>query len=216
MYDTGIFNSGSVSYTGKGTSVAVLDSGFDLSHPVFSTMPDVEDDKLTVTRDSVSAVLASSNAAKTTEGLEIKDVYVNTKIPYAYDYADKDYDVFPYDSEHGTHVAGIIGGKTPDSAKTETEQGIIGVAVDTQIVCMKVFPDLSEGGKTEDIIAAVEDAVLLNVDAINMVAGFFLRICPRRRRQLYKRSIRQGQRFRRKPYRCGKQQLQLGSGRRTG
>ena len=171
VYETGIFNSGSVSYTGKGTSVAVLDSGFDLSHPVFSTMPDVEDDKLTVTRDSISAVLASSNAAKTTEGLEIKDVYVNAKIPYAYDYADKDYDVFPYDSEHGTHVAGIIGGKTPDSAKTETEQGIIGVAVDTQIVCMKVFPDLSEGGRTEDIIAAVEDAVLLNVDAINMSLG---------------------------------------------
>lgn len=171
VYETGIFNSGSVSYTGKGTSVAVLDSGFDLSHPVFSTMPDVEDDKLTVTRDSVSAVLASSNAAKTTQGLEIKDVYVNNKIPYVYDYADKDYDVFPYDSEHGTHVAGIIGGKTPDSAKTETEQGIVGVAVDTQIVCMKVFPDLTEGGKTEDIIAAVEDAVLLNVDAINMSLG---------------------------------------------
>ena len=171
VYDTGIFNSGSVSYTGKGTSVAVLDSGFDLSHPVFSAMPNVDSDKLTVTEQSVSAVLGASNAAKTTPGLQLGNVYVNAKIPYAYDYADKDYDVFPYDSEHGTHVAGIIGGNTPKWAQTETEKGIIGVAVDTQIVCMKVFPDLSEGGKTEDIVAAVEDAVLLNVDAINMSLG---------------------------------------------
>ena len=36
---------------------------------------------------------------------------------------------------------------------------------------MKVFPDLSSGGRTEDILAALEDAVLLGVDAINMSLG---------------------------------------------
>ncbi|MGN1077562.1 MAG: S8 family serine peptidase, partial [Candidatus Gallimonas sp.] len=84
------------------------------------------------------------------------------KIPFTYDYADKDNDVFPYDSEHGTHVAGIIGGKDDE---------ITGVAVDTQLVLLKVFPDLKEGAETEDILAALEDAILLGVDAINMSLG---------------------------------------------
>lgn len=171
IYDTGIFNSSSVPYTGKGTSVAVLDSGFDCSHVVFSTQPDVPDDELTVTQDTISQVLASTNAAKTTPDLEVSDVYYSKKIPYTYDYADKDYDVFPYDSQHGTHVAGIIGGKTPEWAQTSDEKGITGVAVDTQLVFMKVFSDLKQGGESEDIVAAVEDAVLLGVDAINMSLG---------------------------------------------
>ena len=36
---------------------------------------------------------------------------------------------------------------------------------------MKVFPDHDDGGKTEDILAALEDAVLIGVDAINMSLG---------------------------------------------
>lgn len=171
IYETGIFNSSSVPYTGKGTSVAILDSGFDCSHAVFSTQPDVSDDQLAVTRETISTVLGNTNAAKTTEGLQVNDVYYSKKIPYAYDYADKDYDVFPYDSDHGTHVSGIIGGSTPEWAQTADEKGIVGVAVDTQLVFMKVFPDLTEGGETDDIIAAVEDAVVLGVDAINMSLG---------------------------------------------
>ena len=134
VYDTGIFNSGSVEYTGKGTSVAVLDSGFDLSHSVFSTMPAAGLNGYSVTRESVESVLSASNAAKTTVGLKLDDVYVNLKVPYAYDYADKDYDVFPFDSEHGTHVSGIICGETPEANQTETEKGIVGVAVDAQLV----------------------------------------------------------------------------------
>ena len=94
--------------------------------------------------------------------MQVKDVWYSEKIPYAYDYADKDPDVFPYDSEHGTHVAGIIAGY---------DEVIHGIAPDTQLVLMKVFPDLDSGGKTEDIIAALEDAVKLGVDAINMSLG---------------------------------------------
>ena len=42
VYETGIFNSSSVSYTGEGTAVAVLDSGFDCSHSVFQILPQKE------------------------------------------------------------------------------------------------------------------------------------------------------------------------------
>ncbi|MBQ8323254.1 MAG: leucine-rich repeat protein [Clostridia bacterium] len=159
IYSTGIFNSGSVSYTGKGTAVAVLDSGFDCSHSVFATPPE---GTLMITEQEVAGALSQTNAAKTTKNLELSDVYYSRKIPFVYDYADKDADVFPYDSEHGTHVAGIIGGKDGE---------ITGVAVNTQLVLMKVFPDLNDGADTDDILAALEDAVLLGVDAINLSLG---------------------------------------------
>lgn len=162
VYETGIFDSSSVPYTGNGTSVAVLDSGFDCSHTVFAKQPDVP----LFSEDYINNLVVSDevvlNAKKFTPSLRISDVYYSSKIPYTYDYADKDTEVNPYDSEHGTHVAGIIGGY---------DQVITGIAINTQLVLMKVFPDLDEGGKTEDIIAALEDAVVIGVDAINMSLG---------------------------------------------
>lgn len=183
IYPTGIYNSASVvdrngvQYTGKGTAVAILDSGFDCSHEVFQRELGGE---LVLTREKVQSILSKQseqsdkkdvlNAVKNTAGISINDVYVSDKIPFVYDYADKDIDVFPYDSEHGTHVAGIIGGTQVASAGNE-KIDFTGVAVDTQLVLMKVFPDLDAGGRTEDILEALEDAVMLGVDAINMSLG---------------------------------------------
>ncbi len=160
IYPTGIYNSASVNFTGKGTAVAVLDSGFDLSHEVFQR--ELNADEVLYSREDIGAKLEQTNAYKLTSGLQLYNVYATAKVPFVYDYADKDYDVFPYDSEHGTHVAGIIGGKSDT---------ITGIAVDTQLVLMKVFPDLDEGGKTEDILLALEDCVTLGVDVINMSLG---------------------------------------------
>lgn len=193
---TGIYKSDSVSYTGKHTSVAVLDSGFDCSHDVFNQHD--PSGELALTRDRVEQLLNERaidyvkdsegkyvldadgnrqtkeypllNAARLTNGVSINDLYYSAKIPFVYDYADKDVDVFPYDSEHGTHVAGIIGGEKVEGTG-EDNITFTGVAVDTQLVLMKVFPDLDAGGRTEDILAALEDAVKLGVDAINMSLG---------------------------------------------
>lgn len=166
VYDTGIFNSGSLpQYDGDGTAVAVLDSGFDCSHSVFQNS-DIKNPVFT--QANLEPKLASTNAAKTTAGLKVTDVYYSKKIPFVYDYGDKDSDVFPYDSEHGTHVAGIIGGY--DDPNKEGQR-ITGIAINTQLVLMKVFPDLQEGAETDDILAALEDATLLEVDAINMSLG---------------------------------------------
>ncbi len=158
VYDTGIFNSSSVSYDGNGTSVAVLDSGFDISHTVFETQPTKE----MFTLEDIREKLTHLNAYKTTENLKAEDLYYSKKIPYMYDYADKDYDVNPTDSSHGTHVAGIIGGK---------DDTITGVAINTQLVLMKVFGDKSSGAETDDLLAAINDAVVLGVDCINMSLG---------------------------------------------
>ncbi len=161
IYPTGIFNSSCVPYTGVGTSVAILDNGFDTSHSVFQT-PLAEPNKVTITREDVASKLAYTKAKEITTTLDITNVYASLKIPYVYDYADKDSDVEPFSEEHGTHVAGIIGGK---------DDVITGVAVNTQLLLMKVFPDHEDGGKTEDILLALEDAVLFGVDAINMSLG---------------------------------------------
>lgn len=160
VYETGIFNSSSVNYTGKNTSVAILDSGFDCSHTVFDR--ELDPSEVSYSKSDIAALLPNSRAAEYTTDIDVENVYVSSKIPFAYDYADKDINVYPFDSEHGTHVAGIIGGN---------DDVITGVAIDTQLVLMKVFPDLDDGGKTEDILLALEDALLLNVDCINMSLG---------------------------------------------
>lgn len=167
VYETGIYKSDVVwdqGITGKGTVVAVLDSGFDCSHSVFAKNPAEPklNDTLISNFINTTDETKKLNAVKFTPNLKTTDVYYSSKIPFAYDYADKDTDVYPYDSEHGTHVAGIIGGY---------DDVITGIAIDTQLVLMKVFPDLDSGGKTEDIMAALEDAVILGVDAINMSLG---------------------------------------------
>ena len=46
------------------------------------------------------------------DAVTIDDVYLSSKVPFAYDYAEKKADVFPIESDHGTHVSGIIGGKS--------------------------------------------------------------------------------------------------------
>ncbi len=158
VYETGIFDSSNVDYDGNNTAVAILDSGFDIHHTVFQNMPN---DPM-ISMSDVQKVLYESKAYGYYGNIKVQDVYMNSKIPFVYDYADKDSDVAPYDSNHGTHVAGIIGG---------SDEVITGVAVNTQLVLMKVFGDINNGAIQEDILAALEDAMLLGVDAINLSLG---------------------------------------------
>lgn len=163
VYDTGIFDSSDSKYDGTGTVVAVLDTGLDYTHsafdPVRFTAP-AEDDVITL--NSISGILNKLAAASTTKGLTASDLYINRKVPFAYDYADKDPDVYPINSEHGTHVSGIILGK---------DSTITGVAPNAQLASMKVFSDAVQGAKQSWIVAALEDCVTLGVDVINMSLG---------------------------------------------
>ncbi|MBP5342490.1 leucine-rich repeat protein [bacterium] len=161
VYETGIFNSSMLDYQGDGVVVAVLDTGLDYTHTAFSV------DNFTTTNeaftlDYIQSKISSTTAAKFTTGLNGEDVYVSKKVPFAYDYADKDADVSPINSEHGTHVAGIIAGKDAE---------ITGVAPNAQLAIFKVFSDHQQGAKTSWILAALEDCVVLGVDVINMSLG---------------------------------------------
>ena len=112
VYETGIFNSSSFGYDGTGMVVAVLDTGLDYNHSAFTVNNFKADrDKLGMTLSDVEAVLGGTKASKLHSGLTAADVYLNDKVPFAFDYADYDPDVYPMTptaSSHGTHVAGVI------------------------------------------------------------------------------------------------------------
>jgi len=163
--DTGIFANPLKDIDGRGVVVAVLDTGLDYTHSAFSDEEfQTYDETIFKTREDVAKKLNAKkfSASQTTKGLTASDVWVNKKVPYAYDYADKDPDVLPINSEHGTHVAGIIAGK---------DEQITGVAYNAQLAIMKVFSDMTDGAKTSWLIAALEDCINLDVDVINMSLG---------------------------------------------
>lgn len=161
-------------FTGKGMTIAVLDTGLDTAHPAFANAP--ADAKFT--KDYISGVLqaADLNAEVLMPGVTADDVYLSAKVPFAFDYAGKDAQVAPgskWDAEnleHGTHVAGIAAGYAVDGEGAVTFSG---VAPDAQVIPMKVFDDSGTGAATATILAALEDAYRLGVDAVNLSLGSY-------------------------------------------
>lgn len=144
---------------GSGVVVAVIDSGFDVDHTAFSGS--AGSPKLS--RDYIGSLLSNRSIHATRNGITVDDIYKNERIPFAFDYADSDADVSGA-LDHGTHVAGIIGAEYTPAGESE------GMAPRCQLVLMKVF---DENGSASDfaLIAALEDAVRLGADVINLSLG---------------------------------------------
>ena len=161
VYETGIFKSGDSGYDGSGMVVAVLDTGLDSKHTAFS-VENFTSQKLGLTYEDVAAVISKTKANELAGGLSADQVYINEKVPFGYDYADNDPDVYSTHNNHGTHVSGVIVGK---------DDTITGVAPNAQLVSMKVFSDIMDTARSSWILSALEDCVLLEVDVINMSLG---------------------------------------------
>ncbi len=142
-------------YTGRGTVVAVIDNGFDISHTAFSG--GVAFPRLTESYYLDPFVANALNADVT------KRLYVSEKLPFVYNYTTSDTNVFTL-SNHGTHVAAAIGGR---------DEVITGIAPDTQLLLMKVFEEVGSSASEYHVFEALEDAITLGADVVNMSIGTY-------------------------------------------
>jgi len=130
-------------YTGKGVKIGILDTGMDYNHP------------------------------------DLKDAYKG-----GYDFVDNDNDPMEttyedwkssgqpevngsaYYTEHGTHVAGIIGGR----GIVDSEYSSFGAAPEADLYAYRVLGPYGSG-TSEGIIAGIDKAVQDGMDVINMSLG---------------------------------------------
>ena len=147
-------------YKGEGTVVAVIDSGLDLNHEVLRIS------------DPSKAKFKNQNdieKAKKAAGIDYGKWY-SDKVVYAYDYFDGTDNIKEAEKEsHGMHVTGIVAGnpvnKAPNSEK------VYGVAPEAQIMFMRVFSDRDKTTASAFYVKAIDDAVALGADVINMSLG---------------------------------------------
>ena len=181
-------------YTGAGSRIAVIDTGLDLDHPSFDEScflhglelsaarfgKDMADYNL-LTAEEVAEVLPKLHAAELYAGLTAGDLYRSAKVPFAFNYIDEDLDVtHDNDSQgdHGTHVSGIATANTyvwskdadGDMVAARQANGVVGIAPDAQLLPMKVF-GRGGGAYDSDYMAAIEDAILLDCDTVNLSLG---------------------------------------------
>ena len=152
-------------YTGKGMKIAVIDTGLDLDHPSFAAEPETTDSSLTVA--DIEAVLEDLNAYAKRSSITAKTLYRSAKVPYAFNYVDNSLTAdhsADMQGDHGTHVSGIA------AANELAGTPVKGMAPDAQIIVMKVF-GAAGGAYTDDIVAALEDAMTLGCDVVNASLG---------------------------------------------
>ncbi len=183
-------------YTGAGMRIAVIDTGTDTDHKSFDAdafaYALAEDEKASgeaydlLDAAEIGAVLPQLNAYKrtlqngkpTAATPTAEQLYGTAKLPFHYNYVDGDLDV-THDNddqgEHGSHVAGIATAnryiKTEDGFVSALEAvKVQGVAPDAQLITMKVFGK-NGGAYDSDYMAAMEDAILLGCDVVNLSLG---------------------------------------------
>lgn len=145
--------------TGKGTVIAVIDTGITPGHEAF-TAYDSMLNKAAISKEQAEVAIEKLGRGK----------YLSAKVPFSYDYYDKDNDATDDVSGHGTHVSGIAAGCVlSDDGGYE----FAGSAPGAQILALKVFSsDPAERGTSSDVyLAALEDAYTLGADVINMSLG---------------------------------------------
>lgn len=190
---TGTTTAWSTGYTGAGMRIAIIDTGLDMSHQSFDNgaYEYALEQNAARAKESVEAYKASLDLLDADEineklsllhikeGVSAADLYRTEKVAYGYCYIDKDLDVThetDTEGEHGSHVAGIAAANRylPDGnggyVSALDSVHMHGAAPDAQVLVMKVFGD--EGGAYDsDYTAAIEDAIVLGADTINLSLG---------------------------------------------
>lgn len=175
-------------FTGAGSRVAIIDTGLDTDHQSFSAeafryaLEQTGKPVSLMDSTDIAPVLTQLNAYKAMESrgksLSAHDLYVNAKTPYGFNYVDTALDI-THDNddqgEHGSHVAGIAAAnryieKDGQFVDALREVFVAGTAPDAQILVMKVFGKAG-GAFDSDILASIEDAMILGADTVNLSLG---------------------------------------------
>ena len=181
-------------YTGVNKRIAVIDTGIDTDHQSFSSDGFLHSLKMNaelkemsyskymesvdlMNADDISAVLTKLHAYER-GATSAEDLYVSEKIPFGYNYVDYNYTInhdSDYQGSHGSHVSGIAAANSyipsnGDYIDASEAVGVKGIAPDAQILTMKVFGNAA-GPYDSDYMCAIEDAILLEADAVNLSLG---------------------------------------------
>ena len=179
-------------YTGAGMRIAVIDTGIDTNHQSMNAVAfeyalaqlaekkGMSKDAYIASLDLLDAEEIAKVASELNVTVDPETAYINSKIAFGYNYRDFDYDVTHDNDEegdHGSHVAGIATANSWLYNPTSGNFGkaldycfMQGVAPDAQLLAMKVFG--KKGSPSDsDFFAAIEDAILLGADAINLSLG---------------------------------------------
>ena len=180
-------------YTGAGSRIAIVDTGIDPDHPSFDSQAfeyglmvssaksgkEISDYNL-LDEEEIAAVLPKLHASDAFEGLTAKQLHVNSKIAYGFNYIDESLNIshdLDTQGDHGSHVSGIATANRYVQVVGENgvsyeypASGVVGIAPDAQILTMKVF-GIGGGAYSDDYMAAIEDAIVLNCDSVNLSLG---------------------------------------------
>ena len=178
-------------YTGAGSIVAVIDTGIDSDHQSFDAdafMYSLKQnakllgksvDEYIKSLDLLDAAKVEAVADQLNVKIDPSLTYLSSKIPFAYNYIDGDYDI-THDNDaaggHGSHVEGIaaanryIVNEYGEYYTALSSTFVQGVAPDAQIITMKVFGK-GGGAYDSDYMLAIEDAIVLGADSINLSLG---------------------------------------------
>ncbi|MBM7600189.1 lactocepin [Virgibacillus halotolerans] len=146
-------------YKGEGMTVGIIDTGIDAGH------------RDMVLSDGTEAAHSKSSIEKTIDEQDLPGDFYSDKVPYGYNYMDENdeiRDIAQGASMHGMHVAGTVGANGD-----EDDGGIMGIAPEAQLYALKVFGNDPEMQSTygDVYIKAIDDAIKLGVDALNMSLG---------------------------------------------
>lgn len=144
-------------YDGEGRVIAILDSTINYDNTYFKLSDE--------TAVKYTAVTLADKMIEKGINKDATKVYKTAKVPYVYDYVNNSYTIAA-SSQHGTHVSGIAAGY-----ETKVGDGkITGIAPEAQIMFFGVTS--SSGNISFSVAAAaIDDAVKLEADAINMSFG---------------------------------------------
>ncbi|HEM5124479.1 TPA: S8 family serine peptidase [Streptococcus suis] len=146
-------------YKGEGTVVAIIDSGLDVDHDVLHIS-----DLSTAKYKSEKEIEVAKEAAGITYG-----EWFNDKVVFGYNYVDVNTVLKEEDKRsHGMHVTSIAAG---NPTQPVAGQLMYGVAPEAQVMFMRVFSDLKATTGAALYVKAIEDAVKLGADSINLSLG---------------------------------------------